>query len=72
MKEVLRLKYLNQLSNRKIQFITVVSRKSVSNYVKIYLELASSIEELLNLNNDDLENLFHPKLILYILIFFRF
>ena len=43
-KEVLRLKYINQLSNRQIQSITGVSRNSVANYMKIYLELSSSIE----------------------------
>ena len=60
-KEVLRLKYLNQLSNRQIQSITGVSRNSVANYMKIYLELDSSIDEILALSDIDLEDLFHPK-----------
>ncbi len=33
-KEVLRLRYLNQLSNRQIQTMTGVSRNSVANYIK--------------------------------------
>ena len=35
-KEVLRLKLLNQLSNRQIQTITGVSRNSVANYVNSF------------------------------------
>ena len=60
-KEVLRLKYLNQLSNRQIQSITGVSRNSVANYMKIYLELDTSIDEILALSDKDLEDLFHPQ-----------
>ena len=67
-KEVLRLKYLNQLSNRQIQSITGVSRNSVANYMKIYLALSSSIEEILNLSDADLEDLFHPQKILGVLV----
>ena len=59
-KEVLRLKYLNQLSNRQIQSITAVSRNSVANYLKIFEELETTLDEVLNLSNIDLEQLFHP------------
>lgn len=38
-KEVLRLKFLNQLSNRQIQTITGVSRNSVANYVNSFNEM---------------------------------
>jgi len=60
-KEVLRLKYLNQLSNRQIQTMTSVSRNSVANYIKTYISLDSSLEEVINLRDKDLEDLFHPK-----------
>ena len=60
-KEVLRLKYLNQLSNRKIESIVGVSRNSVANYAKIFEDLSSSIEEVLSLTNEDLDDLFHPS-----------
>ena len=38
-KEVLRLKYLNLLSNRQIQTITGVSRNSVANYANSFNEM---------------------------------
>lgn len=59
--EVLRLKYLNQLSNRQIETITGVSRNSVANYVKIFEKLDSSIDEVLSLDNNNLEDLFLPN-----------
>ena len=57
-KEVLRLKYRNELSNRQIQTMTGVSRNSVANYVKSFTELGSSLEEVLKLSDKDLEQLF--------------
>jgi len=57
-KEVLRLKYLNQLSNRQIQTMTGVSRNSVSNYIKSYEELETALEEVLELSDIDLTELF--------------
>ena len=57
-KEVLRLKYLNQLSNRQIQTMTGVSRNSVSNYIKGYVELDSTLDEVLALSDNELEELF--------------
>ncbi len=60
-KEVLRLKYLNQLSNRQIQTITGVSRNSVANYVNCFIELEASLEDILELTEPDLEQLFHPN-----------
>ena len=53
-KEVLRLKYRNQLSNRQIQTITGVSSNSVANYIKSYIEFGSSLDEVLQLNDADL------------------
>jgi len=60
-KEVLRLKYRNQLSNRQIQTITGVSRNSVANYIKSYIELGSSLDEVLQLSDADLAQLFISK-----------
>lgn len=60
-KEVLRLKYLNQLSNRQIQSITGVSRNSVANYLNCFIELKVSLRDVLELKESDLEQLFHPN-----------
>lgn len=57
-KEVLRLKYLNKLSNRQIQTMTGVSRNSVANYIKRYIVLQIDLDELLNLSDADLEERF--------------
>lgn len=58
-REVLRLKYLNELSNRQIQTITGVSRNSVANYIKTYIDLDSTLEEVINLTDKDLKELFY-------------
>lgn len=60
-KEVLRLKYLNQLSNRQIQSLTGVSRNSVANYVRSFVELSAPLEDILELKEIDLEQLLHPN-----------
>lgn len=60
-KEVLRLKYLNLLSNRQIQTITGVSRNSVANYAKSFNEMNLSLEKTLELKDEELEQLFHFK-----------
>ena len=57
-KEVLRLKYLNQLSNRQIQTMTGVSRNSVANYIKNYIILGSTLDKVLSLSDDELAQLF--------------
>ena len=57
-KEVLRLKYRNQLSNRQIQTMTGVSRNSVANYIKSYIALGSTLEEILELSDKELAELF--------------
>lgn len=57
-KEVLRLKYLNQLSNRQIQTMTGVSRNSVANYAKTYIALDTNLDDLLALSEEDLTKLF--------------
>ena len=60
-KEVLRLKYRNELSNRQIQTMTGVSRNSIANYIKSYIELGSSLDEVLILSDADLSQLFISK-----------
>ena len=60
-REVLRLKYRNELTTRQIQTITKVSRSSVSNYIKIYTELGSNLNEVLALDDETLETLFFVK-----------
>jgi len=60
-KEVLRLKYLNQLSNRQIQTMTGVSRNSVANYIKSYIALGIDLEKLLALSDTELAELFTPN-----------
>lgn len=57
-KEVLRLKYRNQLSNRQIQTMTGVSRNSVANYIKSYIELNYTLDEVLSLCDRELAQLF--------------
>lgn len=56
-KEVLRLKYHNKLSNRQIQTMTGVSRSSVANYVKSFTNLQATLEEVLSLSDTDLMEL---------------
>lgn len=60
-KEVLRLKYLNLLSNRQIQTIAGVSRNSVANYVNSFNEMNLSLEKILALRDEEIEQFFHPK-----------
>ena len=60
-KEVLRLKYLNQLSNRQIETMIGVSRSSVSNYLKKYEALDMDIEAVLKLSDTELSRLFVKK-----------
>ena len=60
-KEVLRLKYLNQLSNRQIETMTGVSRSSVSNYLKIHDTLKMELDEFLGLSDTVLKDLFTKK-----------
>ena len=59
-KEVLQLKYCNQLSNRQIQTMTGVSRNSVSNYIKLYTALEIDLDKILSLCDTELTALFTP------------
>ena len=60
-KEVLRLKYLNLLSNRQIQTITGISRNSVANYVNAFDVMNLSLDKILLISEEELETLFHPN-----------
>ncbi len=60
-KEVLRFKYINGLSNRQIEKITGVSRSSIANYIKSYDVAELTILELLKLSNNKLEEILNPK-----------
>ena len=60
-KEVLRLKYLNLLSNRQIQTITGVSRNSIANYANSFNEMNLSLDNTLKLEDEEVEQLFHSK-----------
>jgi len=60
-REVLRLKYLNKLSNRQIETMTGVSRSSVSNYLKVCETLEMDLDTLLGLSDKDLNGLFTKK-----------
>ena len=60
-REVLRLKYRNGLTTRQIQTITKVSKSSVANYIKIYIELEANLDEVLALDDKTLASLFFNK-----------
>ena len=60
-REVLRLKYINSLTTRQIQAMTKVSKSSVANYIKIYIELEANLDEVLALDDKTLESLFFVK-----------
>ena len=60
-RRILELKYRNALTTRQIETITKVSKSSVANYLQIYIDLKSSLEEVLALNDSDLEALFFPE-----------
>ncbi len=60
-KEVLRLKYLNLLSNRQIKTIRGVSRNSIANYANSFNKMNLSLDHTLKLEDEEVEQLFHPK-----------
>jgi transposase len=60
-KEVLKFKYINELSNRQIEKITGVSRNSVANYIKNYEASELTVQEFLKLSDCKLEEVLYPK-----------
>lgn len=61
-KEVLRLKYLSNLSNRNIQHLGVASKSSVSNITTHFEKSALTIDEALEMEDEKLLSLLFPEL----------
>ena len=61
-KEVLRLKYLGKLSNRKIELLNLASRSAISNYTSRFKKSGFSIEEVLQMRDEALFALLYPEL----------
>ena len=59
-REVLQLKQQKSLSYRQVESLTGVGRTTQTRYVKTYLELEVSFEEIDRLSDKDLDELFHP------------
>ncbi len=54
LKEVLRLKYLGRLSNRKVQLFGLTSKSAVSNYITAFKKSKLTIDEALSMEDDAL------------------
>ena len=61
-KEVLRLKYLGQLSNRKIELLGIASKSAISNYVSRFKKCGLDIHSALALSDEELGRLLYPEL----------
>lgn len=61
-KEVLRLKYLGQLSNRKIELLGIASKSVISNYVSRFQKCGLDIHSALALDDDELGVVLYPEL----------
>ena len=61
-KEVLRLKYLGNLSNRNIEHLGVASKSSVSNITTHFKKSALTIDEALEMEDEKLLSLLFPEL----------
>ena len=61
-KEVLRLKYLSDLSNRNIEKLGVVSKSAVSNISTHFKKSGLTIDEALELEDAKLSALLFPEL----------
>jgi len=60
-KEVLRLKYLNQLSNRQISKLRGISKSGVTNYCRHFEKSGLSIEEAIKLDDQTLQAHLYPE-----------
>lgn len=60
-KEVLRLKYINKLSNREIETLRGVSKSGVGNYCKQFEASGLSIKEALELDEESLQARLYPE-----------
>jgi transposase len=61
-KEVLRLKYLGKLSNRKIELLGLASKSAISNYTARFKRSGLSIDEALVMEEEALFAHFYPEL----------
>jgi transposase len=61
-KEVLRLKYLGKLSNRKIELLGLASKSAISNYTSSFKKSDLEIDEVLQMKDEALLTLFYPEL----------
>ena len=64
-KEVLRLKYLGNLTNRDIQTLGIASKSAVSNYITRFKKSALTIEEALSMPEEQLLSKLFPELAQY-------
>ena len=64
-KEVLRLKYLGNLSNRNIELLGIASKSAVSNYTSRFERSGLGIDEALQKEARHLLSLFFPELTQY-------
>jgi transposase len=60
-KEVLRLKYLSKLSNRKIELLGLASKSAISNYTSHFEKSKLNIDEVLNMKEEEFCALFYSK-----------
>lgn len=60
-KEVLRLRYQNNLSYRQVEVLSGASKSSVSEYCRRFEIIPHTIEAALALSDDELEMLLHPE-----------
>ncbi len=60
-KEVLRLRFLNNLSYRQVEVLSGASRSSVAEYCRRFEIIPHSIEAALALSDEELDGLLHPE-----------
>lgn len=61
-KEVLRLKYLGKLSNRKIELLGIASKSAISNYTSRFNKSNLEINNALSLSDEELGRALYPEL----------
>ena len=60
-KEVLRLRFLNNLSYRQVEVLSGASKSSVSEYCRRFEIIPHTIEAALALSDEELDELLHPE-----------
>ena len=60
-KEVLRLRFVNNLSYRQVEVLSGASRSSVAEYCRRFEIIPHSIEAALTLDDEILDTLLHPE-----------